>query len=616
VATLPPVDEREPIGPTREPATPAPDFEIPERLRNRDADVVAELEPGMPEPEPEVPAPEPEVPAPEPGSPPVEPAPEAAPPDPVPSAEDEFRRERERLVAEGRERLQQFDETLPDRIRRYAFEGPIQDLEGIIDPLPQGDVREEAAERLTDLEGARSTFERFKKILAGSKGRKITLGSGLTLVVTGTDESGFSAKVGPAVTKKKWTDVGPAAIHDVMSDEITGASTWIELASFAALYELTEEEPLDVAELDLLHAYRRDEALKPRVDEKIARWRGVDPPSGGFVLHEGRWVTAEEKRYLDDGYVKYGGRWMTKDEVMAAKGYVQHEGRWLSPEDYEEVLAAQKEREELAKKYMPKGLIDKPGLVPVKPFDDVKTLKKGNYKVRTNLGPEVANDIAYTMEILRMNFKLVFGFRKRIPKLTVNVTANRQEFKEQWPGPGQMALGFYTSGQICTFYQPPMTTAVLMHEGTHEFLHKYAPSCPRWLHEGMATYFECSQFVFDEKKKRVLLKVGLLNAMRLASFQRQVNADRAVSLDTFIRGKGGDPYAQGWAFVYYLAKGKDGQYSKRLHEFVKQSSASSKAVKNFQKIFRIRDLAAFEQEWREYIMGLNPADGVRLGDHR
>ena len=103
---------------------------------------------------------------------------------------------------------------------------------------------------------------------------------------------------------------------------------------------------------------------------------------------------------------------------------------------------------------------------------------------------EVANDIAYTMEILRMNFKLVFGFRKRIPKLTVNVTANRQEFREQWPGPGQMALGFYTSGQICTFYQPRMTTSVLMHEGTHEILRRFAPTCPRWLHEGLAQRME------------------------------------------------------------------------------------------------------------------------------
>ncbi|MHC4472882.1 MAG: FHA domain-containing protein [Planctomycetota bacterium] len=638
--TSPPA-EPPPIPPPspEEPAPVDPGVEIPPEAPVDDPEVVVEPEPEPEAPEPEPETPEPETPAPETPEPgPAAPGPEAAPPpEPEPSAEEEFRREQERLVQEAGEKLRNFEETLPDRILRYAFEGPILDLETLLESVPESAVREDVAARLVDIAGARGTFDRFRRILAASKGKKITLSSGLTLVVTETDETGsvttrvspldrviffvvtetdetgFRAKVGPAVTKKKWTELDPPAIHDAVADEISDAEAWLELAAFASLYELPDE----AAELDLLRAYRRDKTLKPRVDATIARWRGIDNPSGGFVLHEGRWVTSEEKRYLDDGYVKHGGRWMTRDEVMAAKGYVQHEGRWLSPEDYQELLGAQREAEELAKKFLPKGLIDKPGLTPQVDWADAPTLKKGNYKIKTNLGKEVANDISYTMEMLRMNFKLIFGFRKRIPKLTVSITANRQEFRDAWPGPGRFALGFFTSGNICTFYQPPMTTSVLMHEGTHEFLHKYAPSCPRWLHEGVATFFECSKFDFDAKKKRVTLRVGLLNSMRLASFQRQLNNDKVVSLESFIRGKGGDPYAQGWAFVYYLAKGKDGQYSKRLHEFVKQSSASSKAVKNFRKIFRIRDLAAFEQEWREYMMSLNPADGVSLSNqHR
>jgi hypothetical protein len=613
---LPREDERAKPEERADPEPPPPEpGPRPDPIEIEVRDLTGELEeepveverPDAPEPEPE---PEPAAPDPEPAEPTAEPAER----DPEPSSEDIYRRERERLESEGRKRLAQFEETLAERVRRYAFEGPTAELASILGPLPPGPTRDEVGARLDDLERSRRVFDRFREVLASSKGRKVKLASGLELVVTGADDQGFTAKIGPAKTKKKWAEVDPLAIHGVVEDVARDAEGWLDLAAFAALFAVEEDgEPL--AELDLLRAFRKDEARKPEVDEAIARGRGMDAPAGGFVLHDGRWVTAEDKRYLDEGYVKHEGRWMTRDEVMAARGYVQHEGRWLSPEDYQEILDAQREAEELAKKYLPKGFIDQPGLTAKVDWKDAPTLKTRFYKVKTNLGPEVANDIAYTMEILRMNFKLVFGFRKRWrSKLDVNVCATRGEFNDAW---GVGALGFFTGGMICTFYQPPMTTSVLMHEGTHEFIHKYASGCPRWLHEGMATFFECSKFDFDPKKKRVTLRVGLLNSMRLSSFQMQEKSDRIVPLENFLMGKGGDPYAQGWALVYYLAKGKDGQYGKRLHQFVEQATASSKMIKNFRKIFRIRDLAAFEQEWKEYMMGLNPADGVGLGgQHR
>jgi hypothetical protein len=214
------------------------------------------------------------------------------------------------------------------------------------------------------------------------------------------------------------------------------------------------------------------------------------------------------------------------------------------------------------------------------------------------------------MEILRTNLKRVFGLRGRGARFTVNVCASRQEYRTIWPRAGR-SLGFCSSGEICTFYQPPMTTSVLMHEGTHEILRRFAPTCPRWLHEGMATYYECSQFEFDPKKRAVNLKVGLLNSQRLSSFQRELSMGRTVSLETFMQGQGGNPYTQGWAFVYYLAKGADGKYARRLHTFIDEAHKTD-VVERFQRIFKIKDLAAFEEEWLTFIRGLNPADGVTL----
>ena len=536
------------------------------------------------------------------------PDPASAPPLPDPAELE--RRERRKLEAEARERFAGFMTLLPDRISRYTFDGPIADLTAIADALPLGALRDEVRVRLGDLLAAQRVFERAKHLISSGEHTRLTLASGLELVVTDADETGFTARVGPATTRKKWTELRPATLHDVISGRSSGVADWMDAAAFAALFG--EQE---AAEIDLLEAFGLDEARLPDIAVALARYRGIDLPPGGFVLHDDQWVTAEEKGFLERGLVQHDGKWMTKEEALAAQGYVQHEGRWLSPRDYEKVLEEIAEAEALAKKYLPKGFIDQAGHGSEVPWDQRIELKTRHYRIETNLDRETARDIAYTMEVLRMNLASVFGLRGKGARFTVNVVASREQYRANWRAAG-MSLGFCSGSEICTFYQPPMTTSVLMHEGTHQMLRRFAPSCPRWMHEGMATYFECSKFDFDPKQKRVNLRVGLLNAMRLASFQAEHQAGRSVPLETFITGGGGNPYTQGWALVYYLAKGRDGEYGPRLHTFVAEAHQTD-VIDRFKKIFKIRDLKKFEQEWLDYILALNPADGVRLaGEHQ
>jgi hypothetical protein len=441
--------------------------------------------------------------------------------------------------------------------------------------------------------------------LGEQTGKTVEVKDGLEIKVAAVDAERIQGTKGPATISLRWRDLSVEHLHDLMVDlaERTAAGR-LDLAVFARELGLTED-----AEGHLLMAHRADATVKPRVDALLARWRDEDVPEGGYVVHEDAWVRPEDRDLLVQGYRRLDGRWVSEEEYMLAKGLVRYEGRWISVEERDRREEAERELEDLAKKYLPKGLIDQRGNDgEAVDWSDAIVVKTENYKIRTNLGEQMARDVGFTMETLHWNFRRILGLgRKRMPKFEIQVCRDHSEYREVLKG---MGLGQASSGGVIkTFYQPPRTTAVLMHEGTHQFLYKLSPTCPRWVHEGMATYFECSQFRFDERRRRTVLDVGLLNRHRLMGIQGAIRNDSYANMELFLEGKKGNPYTQGWSVIYYLAKAHDGKYAKRLLPFVEDAGKGS-TIKRFRKTFGIRDLVKFEQDWRRFVMGLDPAKGV------
>jgi hypothetical protein len=207
-----------------------------------------------------------------------------------------------------------------------------------------------------------------------------------------------------------------------------------------------------------------------------------------------------------------------------------------------------------------------------------------------------------------VNFCRVFRFQKTMQRFEVWIGGSRQDYMTYGEGHGQ-ALGHCTSGGvISTFYQPGLTLMVLMHEGTHQFLFRIAPTCPQWLHEGMATFFECSAFKVDVKRKALVLQTGLLNRHRCMTIQGDLKSGKAVSLDKFVRGQGGDPYSQGWALVYYIVHSNKGRYAPYWLEFAKDVGKGD-PMKWFRKWLGVTDLNAFEEDWKAFTLALDPRKG-------
>ena len=304
---------------------------------------------------------------------------------------------------------------------------------------------------------------------------------------------------------------------------------------------------------------------------------------------------------------------MTEDEINLAKGLIKVGDDWMTPED-----AREKEKiDRLVSKIAPKGYIDQPGWYEGAPWSEAIVFETEHYKIKSNLKPEAVKDAGYIMEWLYINFCRVFKFNKRMPKFEVWIGGSRQDYLTYGEG-NERALGHCTSGGvISTFYQPNLTLLVLMHEGTHQFIFRLAPTCPLWLHEGMATFFECSKFKVDVKRKVLTLQTGLLNRNRLTAIQRALKSGKAVSLDTFVRGQGGDPYSQGWAFVYYIVNAHKGVYARFWLDFLKDVGKGDNPMKWFKKWMGLTDLKAFEEDWKKFILELDPNSGEDLNlEHR
>ncbi len=64
----------------------------------------------------------------------------------------------------------------------------------------------------------------------------------------------------------------------------------------------------------------------------------------GYARAGDRWVSPQEKEWIDRGYILYRDRWLSPEdlrkEVLVAEGFVLHEGRWMAREDREQLLAS------------------------------------------------------------------------------------------------------------------------------------------------------------------------------------------------------------------------------------------------------------------------------------
>ena len=288
-------------------------------------------------------------------------------------------------------------------------------------------------------------------------------------------------------------------------------------------------------------------------------------PDGGFEVYEGQIVSHEDKLYLEKGYVKYEGQWMTYDEMMEAKGLVKVKDKWVSSQDAERLEFDERALEMFKGVLAPKGVIDKPGADSEKlAWEDARTRETNHYIVKANLSQEALDDVCYIMECFFLEALKNFRFYMDPQhKLRVFVFKNEDEYLKN--GGPYGSGGVFMGSKIMTYYQPGHTTSVLLHEGTHQFVHLVTGSdVPLWINEGMAGYYETSKF------EGVKLKTNIIHRGHLKKMQERIKEKPPPPFDEVINiklGFTGYEYSHSWSLIYFFMNYKGGKYTQKFNDY-------------------------------------------------
>ena len=152
----------------------------------------------------------------------------------------------------------------------------------------------------------------------------------------------------------------------------------------------------------------------------------------------------------------------------------------------------------------------------------------------------------------------------------------------------------------------------------HECLHQLAFNLgvqkitgdnPKWLGEGLATYFETASY-------GAISQIGKVNSARLKYYQAARKANALIPLSALVSDDryyivssrtAGVAYAQGWGLVHFLIAKYPGEFmaylkmlgSKRLTQMPPPQTRLGEFVKSFDK-----DPAALQREWHSYMNSL------------
>jgi len=163
--------------------------------------------------------------------------------------------------------------------------------------------------------------------------------------------------------------------------------------------------------------------------------------------------------------------------------------------------------------------------------------------------------------------------------------------------------GFYMSHLGALIMNISTGGGTLAHEIVHPFVEANFPGCPAWFNEGLGSLYE--HVGWPKGKIR-----GYLN-WRLPGLQQTIARRRLPSFATlmalgqrdFYESDPGSNYGQSRYLLYYLQE--KGLLRSYYHRFRKAfPHGDSTGLKTLKAVLGIRDMAAFERDWKRYVLKL------------
>jgi len=345
------------------------------------------------------------------------------------------------------------------------------------------------------------------------------------------------------------------------------------------------------------------------ITQLISRHRGVAIPAGGWVLHEGRFITADAKRNVDKGLVLFRGRWVTRadkrhllanHEKIAGKwvaltaaqlrerGYILYQGRWQTAKEI-----AQRRGE----------------------WKEAWTERSAHYVIKTNHSKRFARKLAVAIEQAYTLYEKLFGGKpKGTQPMRLLAFRTYEDYRSYCEKTGNLAqlnaTGFSPSEPrtACGYDKLKDERSLMqtmLHEGAHLFYQlSFAGDPDSWLAEGMATYFEgfklrsSGQVEFHHKPR-----------MRRTLFRQAMSRDEHIPLKDFFGADAGKLinsnakqalifYAQAWALHYFLRTTPNPRYRQGFQRYWVGVARGNKP--DLLKLLKI-PIAQFERDFLAFI---------------
>ncbi|MBN2021428.1 MAG: hypothetical protein JW809_01420 [Pirellulales bacterium] len=168
--------------------------------------------------------------------------------------------------------------------------------------------------------------------------------------------------------------------------------------------------------------------------------------------------------------------------------------------------------------------------------------------------------------------------------------------------PPTTPFGYYSHADRALVMNIATGGGTLVHEIVHPFVAANFPGCPAWFNEGLGSLYEQC----DERNGRIH---GRTN-WRLAGLQQAIRDRRVPSFEKlcsttskeFYERDRGTNYAQARYLCYYLQE-RD-LLEKYYHRFLAQRKEDPTGYQTLQEILGWPDMAAFQREWSDFVLGL------------
>ncbi len=268
---------------------------------------------------------------------------------------------------------------------------------------------------------------------------------------------------------------------------------------------------------------------------------------------------------------------------------------------------------------------------PVRKHGPDLLIETPHYRIRTDLTEEAGQTVASQQEVLfRELYRRMGKIKPKVgfSRLHVLVYESRERYLSELGEKVRGSRGVFSPGKdvlACWAKADELDIILrtLRHEGTHQFvMHFIGPTCPVWLNEGLAVFYEHAEFTGEG------MEVGQVPAGRLAVLRRALAEDKPIPIREMLSMSyeqwGGHvreetpeaqlQYCQAWSMVHFLAYADQTRYRAAFLQYMYYLARDEPARAAWLRTFGA-DYEGFRKRWQAYVEALEPSSEMTCRRH-